>query len=95
MQPRPLTDEEKRAAQWRSVAQKIETAAQGVLYNLTNNPAAVEACTDKDGNLDLSPLVTASVKAGAQFAREVGDTLGVIYRDLFEAPKDGEKKEEK
>jgi hypothetical protein len=84
VQPKPLTEEEKRAAQWRAIAQKIESTAQMVLCNLANNPAAIEGCTDKEGNIDLAPICDAAVKAGARFAEKMGDTLGVIYRDLFE-----------
>lgn len=92
MKPRKLTAEERAAAQWRGIAQKIESTAQMVLCNLANNKAAVEACTAIDNEIDLTPLVDASVKAGADFAQKIGNTLRGIYDDLFK-PAEQQKEE--
>lgn len=39
-QPQPMNDEQRAAAIYRSIAQRVESTAQGVLFNLASNPAS-------------------------------------------------------
>lgn len=43
IKPQPMTDEQKAAAIYRSVAQRVESTAQGVLFNIVSNPSSLVA----------------------------------------------------
>lgn len=83
-QPKPLTPEEKVQAQLRILGQKVEATAQGVLFNLANNPEALKKYSPEQ-------MVEVSINMADAFVKGVGTKMQAIIGELTgDTPKEGE-----
>ena len=76
MQPKPLTPEQQVQNQLRMIAQEVKSTAQGVLFNLMNNPNAVESHNPDE-------LVAISIDTGIQFYKQSNDKLEALFDELI------------
>ena len=81
-QPRPMTDEERAAAIYRSVAQRVESTAQGVLFNMASNPVAA--------SLTAEEIAQQALDIAKEFIVRTPKTVEAI---MNEPSKEEEKKE--
>ena len=81
-QPRPMTDEERAAAIIRSVAQRVESTAQGVLFNIVSNPEAA--------SLTAEEIAQQALDIAKEFIVRIPKTVEAVMNEL---PEEEEKKE--